>query len=75
MTAKQALQERVDELSEAEAAEWLDRLREDDDSTTPTSRFLDRIQAIWADVPEEEFADWPSSADIDSVVYGSPKGR
>jgi hypothetical protein len=56
MTAKQALRERVERLSEEEAAEWLARFEwESTETETLTDEEMDRVSAA-----EREFAEGKS---------------
>jgi len=75
MTAKEALHRAIEEMDEGEARRWLavvcpeppgaERAQED----TPRS-IVELIDEIFGDVPEEEFACWPSSDRVDEIVYG-----
>lgn len=81
MTAKEALREAVDGLTEEDAAAWLARIEASQSETRPTgvARADHRpinvvIAELVARIPPEEWAKVPPSSDIDKVVYGNPHG-
>ena len=72
MTAKEALLERVKHLTEEQAEALLRHLPEAGDRPEEREQpsLLEEWRAAWAEVPEEVMARFPSSADVDKVVYG-----
>ena len=82
MTAKEALREAINGLSETEAAAWLARIEASqrelhavDDERTDHRPINVVIAELMARIPAEEWAKAPPPADIDEVVYGDPHGR
>ena len=72
MTAKEALLQRVQSLTEEQAEALLRELPVIRNAAEPNgASVLDKILEIWADVPEEEWADVPTSEHVDRVVYGT----
>ena len=72
MTAKEALLQRVQSLTEEQAEALLRELPVIRDASEPNgASVLDKILEIWADVPEEEWDDVPTSEHVDRVVYGT----
>lgn len=76
MTAKEALRELVDEMTESEAAEWLKEMapvRVQPTAASSDNRPIwEKIREIMADAPQDELAKIPSSERIDEVVYAQP---
>ncbi len=82
MTAKEALRDAVDELSEEDAAIWLARLApsQPEPGGGEVNHVAHRpinvvIAELVARIPPEEWAKAPPPADIDDAVYGDPHGR
>ena len=75
MTAKEALLQRVQSLTEEQAEALLRELPAEDKPSSPEGNFWDWLEALWADVPAEAWENVPTSEDIDHVVYGIPKPK
>lgn len=73
MTAKEALLQRVQSLTEEEAAALLRDLPSEKDLAKRD--FWEWLEELWADVPPEAWDNVPTSEDIDHVVYGTPKRK
>ena len=67
-TAKEALRERVEQLTEEQAEEWLARM---DELEGPA--LADELRSLWLALPAEDRARIPTGA-VDEVVYGSTSG-
>ena len=78
MTAKEALREVVERMSEEDAALWLHRIAPTNGSqeSEPAPRTLleihEWVQKLSSDIPKEEWAKLPSARDIDKHLYGRP---
>lgn len=78
MTAKEALRELVDEMSESEAENWLKEIaavreRPSAPAVRDDRPIWEKIREIMADVPPEELAKIPSLDRIDEIVYAQPR--
>ncbi|MGH2609390.1 MAG: hypothetical protein ACRDHF_09915 [Tepidiformaceae bacterium] len=70
MTAKEALLEKVEEMSEDEAARWLGEISAEEPHQGESVRTA--FKRILAAVPEEEFARIPPARDMDEYLYSKP---
>ena len=75
-SARQELLELIEKFSGTEVYFWLAKMKQEPTAAMGGVRtsLFDEIRAIWAEIPDEELARMPSSADIDRVVYGNPHG-
>jgi dsDNA-specific endonuclease/ATPase MutS2 len=69
MTAKEALRDKVENMSEDEAARLLEQLEAEDDAREYHPMY-EAARKIMKDVRREDLADLPPSSDVDRVVYG-----
>ncbi|MCC7364619.1 MAG: hypothetical protein IT303_09620 [Dehalococcoidia bacterium] len=73
MTAKEQLIELVEGLSDAEAEAWLVEMRAR--YAAGAKSHVQLIDEIVASMPPEAFEGWPSSDQVDEVVYASTTRR
>ncbi|MBA4180077.1 MAG: hypothetical protein C0506_05755 [Anaerolinea sp.] len=78
MTAKEALRELVDEMSESEAENWLKEIaavreRPSAPAVRDDRPIWEKIRELADQVPPEEWAKMPSSDRIDDIVYAQPR--
>ncbi|MCZ2108684.1 MAG: hypothetical protein LC118_03830 [Dehalococcoidia bacterium] len=75
MTTKETLHELIDNLSDEEAAGLLARVRQEMARTVPSGvgergkSVLEIFEEAWRNMSREDLEDWPSSDDVDEVVY------
>lgn len=72
MSAKERLKDLIEDLTEEEAAAWLEKLEAvENEDWRPN--WLVKLDEATARVPEEDWEKFPPSDKVDEVLYGKPQ--